>query len=213
MALGNNPPTSSRGASMSVPSSVFTILLITADTDVQTQFKHAFKDAAITIVRDTASVPKELPKHPFDAVVVETRSGQSGAVALPAHVDPSHTLVITGSRAVLKRSAKMVQLMSQQNGYFPNVNGKGRELSLEDYLELKMGDFVKGMRTGSARNLHPILISTVERPLIVSALRETQGNQIQAAELLGLNRNTLRKKIVDLHIPLKRIRTKLSRSA
>ena len=67
-------------------------------------------------------------------------------------------------------------------------------------------DFVKGMRNGSGRNLHPMLIAAVERPLISLTLRETKGNQIQAAELLGLNRNTLRKKIVDLRIPVKRAR-------
>ena len=105
----------------------------------------------------------------------------------------------------------MMQLMNRQNAQLQQ--GKTRDASLESYLEMKMGDFVKDMRNGSARNLHPILISAVERPLIASALRETQGNQIQAAELLGLNRNTLRKKIVDLHIPLKRTRSKTSRSA
>ena len=67
-------------------------------------------------------------------------------------------------------------------------------------------DFVKGMRNGSGRNLHPMLIAAVERPLILQTLRETKGNQIQAAELLGLNRNTLRKKILDLRIPVKRAR-------
>jgi two-component system nitrogen regulation response regulator GlnG len=70
-----------------------------------------------------------------------------------------------------------------------------------------MGDFVKGMRDGSGRNLHPMLINAIERPLITRALQETKGNQIQAAELLGLNRNTLRKKIHNLHIPVKRSRT------
>jgi two-component system nitrogen regulation response regulator GlnG len=82
--------------------------------------------------------------------------------------------------------------------------GAAAPLSLEDYVEWKMGDFVKGMRNGSGRNLHPMLISAIERPLITKALQETKGNQIQAAELLGLNRNTLRKKIHDLHIPVKR---------
>jgi two-component system nitrogen regulation response regulator GlnG len=92
------------------------------------------------------------------------------------------------------------------------VNGV-RALPLEDYLEGKMGDFVKGMRNGSARNLHPMLITAMERPLITLALQETKGNQIQAAELLGLNRNTLRKKIHDLHIPVKRGRAVQNRGA
>ena len=91
--------------------------------------------------------------------------------------------------------------------------GGGTPMSLEDYVEWKMGDFVKGMRNGSARNLHPMLISAIERPLIVRALQETKGNQIQAAELLGLNRNTLRKKIHDLHIPVKRDKTQRVREA
>jgi two-component system nitrogen regulation response regulator GlnG len=44
----------------------------------------------------------------------------------------------------------------------------------------------------------------VERPLISLTLEATRGNQIRAAEVLGLNRNTLRKKIRDLNIPLVR---------
>jgi two-component system nitrogen regulation response regulator GlnG len=40
----------------------------------------------------------------------------------------------------------------------------------------------------------------VEAPLVSAALGATRGNQIKAAELLGLNRNTLRKKIRELDI-------------
>jgi two-component system nitrogen regulation response regulator GlnG len=44
----------------------------------------------------------------------------------------------------------------------------------------------------------------VEYPLISMALSATRGNQIKAAELLGVNRNTLRKKIRDLEVPVLR---------
>src|SRR5947207_2133721 len=44
----------------------------------------------------------------------------------------------------------------------------------------------------------------IERPLIVATLGATRGNQIKAAHLLGLNRNTLRKKIRELDIPVVR---------
>jgi two-component system, NtrC family, nitrogen regulation response regulator GlnG len=48
------------------------------------------------------------------------------------------------------------------------------------------------------------VIAEVERPLIRLTLAATRGNQIKAAAMLGLNRNTLRKKIRDLDIPLTR---------
>jgi two-component system nitrogen regulation response regulator GlnG len=48
------------------------------------------------------------------------------------------------------------------------------------------------------------ILREVERPLITLTLEATRGNQIRAAELLGLNRNTLRKKIRELAIPVVR---------
>lgn len=194
---------------MSVSSSSFAILLLTNDTAVQALVKQIFKDASVTIARDASAFQKELPKHRFDAVVMESQGGQEIS-ALNDHLDLSRTLCIKGSKTVLKKTLKTIQLMNQPGNLQQN---KTRDASLESYLEVKMGEFVKGMRNGSAKNLHPILISAVERPLITSALRETRGNQIQAAELLGLNRNTLRKKIVNLHIPLKQTKMRASHSA
>ena len=48
------------------------------------------------------------------------------------------------------------------------------------------------------------VIRAIEAPLISAVLEATGGHQIKAAELLGLNRNTLRKKIIDFDIRLKR---------
>jgi two-component system nitrogen regulation response regulator GlnG len=196
---------------MSFSSSVFSVLLLTSDPEVQAQYKQVFKDASITMVKDLATLPKDVARRTFDAVIVESKPGSSPAAsALLSSIDLSHCLVITGSRTALKRASKFMQVMGKHKTQA--VNG-AHALSLEDYLEGKMGDFVKGMRNGSARNLHPMLITAMERPLITLALQETKGNQIQAAELLGLNRNTLRKKIHDLHIPVKRGRAVQSRSA
>ena len=52
--------------------------------------------------------------------------------------------------------------------------------------------------------LYARILREVERPLINRALTATRGNQIKAAELLGVNRNTLRKKIRDLDIEVVR---------
>ena len=196
---------------MSHTSSAFSILLLSGDPDIQSQFKHAFKDASVIAAKDASTLPKDVTRRTFDAVIVELKPGSSDrATAIPSSIDLAHTMVITGSRTVLKRVSKSLSMMARQNS--ARANGKDA-LSLEDYLEWKMGDFVKGMRNGSGRNLHPMLITAIERPLITRALQETKGNQIQAAELLGLNRNTLRKKIHDLHILVKRNRTAQTREA
>src|SRR5690606_22080607 len=52
--------------------------------------------------------------------------------------------------------------------------------------------------------LYQRVLEEVERPLVLAAMTATQGNQIRAADLLGLNRNTLRKKIRDLGVSVYR---------
>jgi two-component system nitrogen regulation response regulator GlnG len=65
--------------------------------------------------------------------------------------------------------------------------------------------YLAGHFSGYGRELPPPglydrILQHVERPLLMAALAATRGNQIRAASLLGLNRNTLRKKIRDLDI-------------
>jgi two-component system nitrogen regulation response regulator GlnG len=55
-----------------------------------------------------------------------------------------------------------------------------------------------------APGLHDRVLREIERPLIEISLAATRGNQVRAAHLLGLNRNTLRKKIRDLDISVVR---------
>ncbi|MEK6595620.1 MAG: helix-turn-helix domain-containing protein [Pseudomonadota bacterium] len=48
--------------------------------------------------------------------------------------------------------------------------------------------------------LYGMVINSVEKPLIEVAIQHTKGNQTQAAELLGINRNTLRQKMKQYQI-------------
>ena len=50
--------------------------------------------------------------------------------------------------------------------------------------------------------VHARIMAEVEKPLIEETLKITKGNQLRAAEILGLNRNTLRRKIRDLEITI-----------
>ncbi|MEO7781183.1 MAG: helix-turn-helix domain-containing protein [Candidatus Nitrotoga sp.] len=49
-------------------------------------------------------------------------------------------------------------------------------------------------------NIYSMVIQSVEKPLIEVAIQHTKGNQTQAAELLGINRNTLRQKMKQYQI-------------
>lgn len=75
-----------------------------------------------------------------------------------------------------------------------------RRISLDSLIEKKVADFVRAMHDADAGNLYRIVIESVEKPLLQSVLMLTRGNQVRAAALLGINRNTLRKKIRALKI-------------
>jgi two-component system nitrogen regulation response regulator GlnG len=70
-------------------------------------------------------------------------------------------------------------------------------------VERHIKQFLAAQRDGMPmRDVYDRVIAEVERPLIQMTLSVTRGNQIKAAAMLGLNRNTLRKKIRDLEIPV-----------
>ncbi len=71
----------------------------------------------------------------------------------------------------------------------------GTDASLEEIIERKMHECVRGLRGHASANLHGLMVGLVEKPLLRAVMRETKGNQVRAAQLLGINRNTLRKKL------------------
>ena len=76
---------------------------------------------------------------------------------------------------------------------------------LAQAVERHIRQFLAASRDGMPmRDIYDQVIAEVERPLIQMTLSATRGNQIKAAAMLGLNRNTLRKKIRDLDIPVVR---------
>jgi two-component system nitrogen regulation response regulator GlnG len=181
----------------------FSVLLLTNDHELHEKIQRTLKDLTLTVAADAASIPRAAIKQGFDAVLIEARRGALHDLAeVSKLVEPTRTMILMGSRSVLTRSADILHTMTSGSGRLPTRSR--HDVVLEEIIESKLGEFVKGMRNGSARNLHPMLIAAVERPLIAHALKETNGNQIQAAHLLGMNRNTLRKKITEFRIPVKR---------
>ncbi len=75
--------------------------------------------------------------------------------------------------------------------------GEAVDIHLRRYFPLQGGGIPES-------GLYERIVREIERPLIQHCLAATNGNQIKSAEILGLNRNTLRKKIRYLEIPVVR---------
>jgi len=95
--------------------------------------------------------------------------------------------------------ANIEQELGVSNSIATDPDNKGLAQSVEDRLSTYFNAHEGEL---PATGLYDRVIREVERPLITLTLQATRGNQIKAAEVLGVNRNTLRKKIRDLDIPI-----------
>ena len=81
------------------------------------------------------------------------------------------------------------------------MESEGLSSSVERHLREYFSAHADGLPSAG---VYDRVLREVERPLISLTLEATRGNQIKAAQVLGLNRNTLRKKIRDLDIQVVR---------
>ena len=86
---------------------------------------------------------------------------------------------------------------------FAFLDSPSREQSGGGSLEeLVIREVVDALEGPEDLEIYREILTRVERPLIETVLERTGGNQIRAAGMLGINRNTLRKKIAELDIPV-----------
>jgi len=112
---------------------------------------------------------------------------------------------------VIKRAAILSGNESLQVQDFAFFLGKGaedtqreiEEMGLEELIASRLQSFLAKLGDLETTNLYETIIEMAERPLIRLILRQTGQNQIRAAKILGINRNTLRKKIRALRIVVK----------
>ncbi len=69
------------------------------------------------------------------------------------------------------------------------------KFALEAIVELKISRFLDQIGSYYPEDLHSLIMKKVEKPLLGQILRRTGGNQVHASKILGINRNTLRKKM------------------
>ncbi|HEX4975621.1 MAG TPA: DNA-binding transcriptional regulator Fis [Pseudomonadales bacterium] len=68
-------------------------------------------------------------------------------------------------------------------------------LTLRDNVAQAMQSYFSLLDGSDVTDVYKLVLSEIEAPLFESVLQHTQGNQTKAAEVLGLNRGTLRKKL------------------
>jgi two-component system nitrogen regulation response regulator GlnG len=108
-------------------------------------------------------------------------------------------MAVLYSESVIDRRIVSTALADQEPS--PATRANGGEETLSQSVERHIDGYFKAHPHGlPASGLYDRILREVERPLLALSLQATRGNQIRAAELLGLNRNTLRKKLRELDL-------------
>ena len=76
-----------------------------------------------------------------------------------------------------------------------SVNGTLIHRTLKESTETALQEYFKTLNDNAPNGLYKLVINEVELPLIEAVMAFTNKNQSQAAEILGINRSTLRKKL------------------
>ena len=66
---------------------------------------------------------------------------------------------------------------------------------IEECVRDTLQRYFDDLRGAEPSAVHEMIMNAVEKPLLEVVMLQAQGNQTRAAELLGMNRNTLRKKL------------------
>jgi len=82
----------------------------------------------------------------------------------------------------------------------PATAGAARGETIEQCILRSLDEYFTNLDGARPHALHEMVLQAVERPLLKFAMDRTSGNQSAAAELLGINRNTLRKKLIDYRL-------------
>lgn len=114
----------------------------------------------------------------------------------PVEVTPFESNAL-GNANASNETSKRLSALSRRGIHIEDVDLITRldQYSIEDVVELKISRFFDQIGTFYPEDVYDLLMSKVEKPLLIQILRRVGGNQVQAAKILGINRNTLRKKI------------------
>ncbi len=157
--------------------------------DIPALVRHFFKEAA----------DEGLPMKTLDAAAMDRLK----AYRWPGNVRELENLVrrLGALYAQEMISVDVIEAELADAAPVPSPMEERRSEGLSDAVERHLKEYFSAHKDGlPANGLYDRILQEIERPLISLSLTATRGNQIKAAQLLGLNRNTLRKKIRELDI-------------
>ena len=67
--------------------------------------------------------------------------------------------------------------------------------SIQEVIQKSLEDYFNDLGEQQPSNIYNMMVLTVEKPILTVEMQRAAGNQSHAAEMLGINRNTLRKKL------------------
>jgi Fis family transcriptional regulator len=68
---------------------------------------------------------------------------------------------------------------------------------IEECVRSSLEQYFKDLRGAEPHSVYDMVLLTVEKPMLEVVMRHAEGNQSKAAQWLGINRNTLRRKLLD----------------
>ncbi len=68
---------------------------------------------------------------------------------------------------------------------------------IEECIRDSLEAYFKDLRGAEPHSVHEMVMAAVEKPLLDVVMKHAEGNQSRAAEWLGINRNTLRRKLIE----------------
>ncbi|GIR62593.1 MAG: nitrogen regulation protein NR(I) [Alphaproteobacteria bacterium] len=124
----------------------------------------------------------------------------------PGNIQELKNLIERLSLSLTNDKITLSEVQSQLNNSF-EINDNDENVTLENLIDKRISKFISSINDNVTKmNVYDDFIKTVEKPLIENILDYTRGNQIKASSILGLNRNTLRKKISELGVTVRKVR-------
>lgn len=75
------------------------------------------------------------------------------------------------------------------------MNEPDSKSTLDEVVKSNLENYLSDLNGSRPREIYDMVINAVERPMLEVVMRHAENNQVRASQMLGINRNTLRKKL------------------